>query len=114
MRLATHTEQMATLVTVRMMCHEDPSRFPWQCATDRMERMHCRFLAVNMTGPWWADVGSEAVGRGVPEMTNKEMDYKYRGFESLPETDSPHVENNDLILSSMCIDLQKTCPSKML
>ena len=50
-----------------MICQEDPSRFPWQCATERMARIHCKFLAVNITGPWWADVGKDAVGKGVPK-----------------------------------------------
>ena len=54
-----------------MICQEDPSRFPWQCATERMARIHCKFLAVNITGPWWADVGKDAVGKGVPK--NKYM-----------------------------------------
>ena len=53
--------------TVKMICQEDPSRFPWQCATERMARIHCKFLAVNITGPWWADVGKDAVGKGVPK-----------------------------------------------
>ena len=51
-----------------MICQEDPSRFPWQCATERMARIHCKFLAVNITGPWWADAGRDAVGKGVPRI----------------------------------------------
>ena len=49
-----------------MMCQEDPSKFPWQWATDKIALMHCMFLAVSITGPWCAEGGREDVGNGVP------------------------------------------------
>ena len=55
------------LLTVSIMCQEDPRRFPWQWATERIALIHCKFLAVSITGPWCADDGREAVGKGVPE-----------------------------------------------
>ena len=60
-----------------MICQEDPSRFPWQCATERMARIHCKFLAVNITGPWGADVGKDAVGKGVPKIYINRYIYSY-------------------------------------
>ena len=54
---------------VSTMCQAGPNRSPWQCAMDRIARMHCRFFAVSITGPCWAEGGSEAVGRGVPTAT---------------------------------------------
>ena len=62
-----HMTPLWKSLTVNMICHDDPRRFPWQWATDKMDLMHWRFLAVNITGPWWADVGREAVGKGVPK-----------------------------------------------
>ena len=49
-----------------MMCQDEPNKFPWQWATDRIARIHCKFLAVSITGPWCAEAGKDAVGSGVP------------------------------------------------
>ena len=40
-----------------------------------MARIHCRFLAVNITGPWWAEVGKDAVWRGVPENISNKINF---------------------------------------
>lgn len=36
---------------VRTRCHEVPKTAPWQWATLKMARMHCKFFAVSRTGP---------------------------------------------------------------